>query len=236
MKLLLTSGGIRNPSIAAALVELLGKPIDECDALFIPTGVYPFPGGAGMAWQAMTGASESPLCDLGWRSLGLLELTALPTIQEESWMPAVRAADALLVWGGDVLYLTHWMRESGLADLLPSLEKTVYVGVSAGSIAVTPYNCDAEFDQQFVPEGSDMGSGAERALGLVDFTIYPHLDDPDMPDTARDSIERWAVTVPVPTYAIDDETAIAVVDGRERVVSEGRWERFAPVSAAPPRP
>ena len=103
-------------------------------------------------------------------------------------MPAVRAADALLVWGGDVLYLTHWMRESGLADLLPSLEKTVYVGVSAGSIAVTPYNCDAEFDQQFVPEGSDMGSGAERALGLVDFTIYPHLDDPDMPDTARDSI------------------------------------------------
>lgn len=235
MKLLLTSGGIRNPSIAAALVELLGKPIDECDALFIPTGIYPFPGGAGMAWQAMTGATPSPLCDLGWRSLGLLELTALPTIREESWMPAVREADALLVWGGDVLYLTHWMRESGLADLLPSLEKTVYVGVSAGSIAVTPYNCDAEFDQQFVPEGSDMGSGAERALGLVDFTIYPHLDDPDMPDTARDSIEQWAATVPVPTYAIDDETAIAVVDGRERVVSEGRWERFAPVSAAPPR-
>jgi dipeptidase E len=226
MKLLLTSGGIRNPSIAAALVDLLGKPITECDALFIPTGVHPFPGGAQMAWQAVSGSAASPLCGLGWRSLGLLELTALPTIREENWEPAVREADALLVWGGDVLYLTHWMRQSGLADLLPSLEKTVYVGVSAGSIAVTPYNCDAEFDRQFVPDGSDMGSAAERALGLVDFTIYPHLDDEDMPDTARDSISRWAATIPVPTYAIDDDTAIAVVDGQERVVSEGRWERF----------
>lgn len=226
MKLLLTSAGIRNPSIAAALVELLGKPIAECDALFIPTAIHPFPGGAGMAWQAMTGGAESPLCDLGWRSLGLLELTALPTIREESWVPTVREADALLVWGGDALYLTHWMRESGLAGLLPSLDETVYVGVSAGSIAVTPYNCDAEFDRQLVPAGSDMSSGAKRSLGLVDFTIYPHLDDDQMPDTARDSIARWAATIPVPTYAIDDETALVVVDGRERVVSEGRWERF----------
>ncbi len=228
MKLLLTSGGIRNPSIAAALVDLLGKPIAECDALFVPTAVYPFPGGAGMAWQAMSGSAPSPLCDLGWKSLGLLELTALPTIREESWVPAVRAADALLVWGGDALYLTHWMRESGLAALLPSLADTVYVGVSAGSIAVTPYNCDAEFDQQFVPDGSDMGTDAERGLGLVDFTIYPHLDDEDMPDTARASIERWAAGIPVPTYAIDDETALAVVDGQVRVVSEGSWHLFAP--------
>ena len=75
--------------------------------------------------------------------------------REESWVPAVREADALLVWGGDVLYLSHWMRQSGLADLLPSLSETVYVGVSAGSIVVTPYNCDAEFDLQFVPAGSD---------------------------------------------------------------------------------
>ena len=175
-EVLLTSSGIRNPSISDALVDLLGKPIAESSALFIPTGVYPFPGGAGMAWKAICGKAPSPLCELGWKSLGVLELTALPTIREENWVPTVREADALLVWGGDVLYLCHWMRQSGLADLLPSLTETVYVGVSAGSIAVTPYNCDAEFDLEFVPDGSDMAQGADRALGLVDFTLYPHLD------------------------------------------------------------
>jgi dipeptidase E len=224
MKLLLTSGGVRNPSIRDALVGLLGKPIEECSALFVPTGVYPFPGGAGMAWKAISGQAASPLCELGWKSLGVLELTALPTIREENWAPLVRETDALLVWGGDVLYLTHWMRRSGLAGLLPSLTETVYVGVSAGSIALTPYNCDAEFDLQFVPPGSDMGQEAGRALGLVDFTLYPHLDHPEMPDTALANIEKWASGIPVPTYAIDDQTAIKVVDGEVEVISEGRWK------------
>ena len=226
MKFLLTSSGISNPSISAALVELLGKPIAESSALFIPTAIYPFPGGAGMAWQAICGRARSPLCELGWKSLGVLELTALPTIREESWVPLVREADALLVWGGDVLYLCHWMRQSGLADLLPSLSESVYVGVSAGSIVVTPYNCDAEFDLEFVPTGSDMALGADRALGLVDFTLYPHLDREDMPDTSLANIEKWASGIPVPTYAIDDETAIKVVDRTVEVVSEGNWTLF----------
>jgi dipeptidase E len=228
VKFLLTSSGIRNPSISDALVELLGKPIAESNALFIPTGIYPFPGGAGMAWQAICGRAQGPLCELGWKSLGVLELTALPTIREESWVPAVQEADALLVWGGDVLYLCHWMRQSGLANLLPSLSELVYVGVSAGSIVVTPYNCDAEFDLKFVPAGSDMAQGADRALGLVDFTLYPHLDHKDMPDTSLANIAKWASGIPVPTYAIDDETAIKVVDSTVEVVSEGNWKLFNP--------
>jgi dipeptidase E len=226
MKLLLTSSGISNPSISDALVDLLGKPIAESTALFVPTGIYPFPGGAGRAWQAICGKAKSPLCELGWKSLGVLELTALPTIRQENWVPMVQEADALLVWGGDVLYLTYWMRQSGLADLLPSLSELVYVGVSAGSIVVTPYNCDAEFDLEFVPDGSDMALGADRALGLVDFTLYPHLDHPDMPDTALANIEKWAAGIPVPTYAIDDDTAIKVIGADVEVVSEGRWKLF----------
>lgn len=228
MKFLLTSGGISNPSIADALVDLLGKPIAESTALFIPTAVHPFPGGAERAWKAVHGRADIPLTQLGWKSLGLLELTALPTIREENWVPAVREADAVLVWGGDVLYLTHWMRQSGLADLLPSLTDTVYVGVSAGSIAVTPYNCDAAFDLGFVPDGSDMVKDADRALGLVDFTLYPHLNHPDMEDTTLPDIQRWASGIPVPTYAIDDDTAITVVDGNVDVVSEGEWKLINP--------
>jgi dipeptidase E len=228
MKFLLTSGGISNPSISAALLELLGKPIAESSALFIPTAIYPFPVGPEMAWKAITGRGPNPMCELGWKSLGVLELTALPSIRRENWAPAVEAADALLVMGGDVLYLTYWMRQSGLADLLPKLGGKVYVGISAGSIAVTPYNCDAEFDLGFMPDGHEMANGAERALGLVDFTLYPHLGHPEMPDTTLENIGKWASGIPVPTYAIDDATAIKVVDGVPEVVSEGNWHRFDP--------
>lgn len=228
MKFLLTSSGIRNASIAEALVGLLGKPIAEATALFVPTGVYSFPGGGEMAWEAIHGRAPSPLCQVGWKSLGMLELTALPTIREENWIPAVRAADALLVWGGDVLYLTHWLRRSGLAGLLPSLTDTVYVGVSAGSIAVTPYNCDVEFDLGFVPDGNDRAQDADRALGLVDFTLFPHLNHPGMPDAELSNIQKWASTIPVPTYAIDDNTALTVVDGAVEVVSEGDWKLINP--------
>jgi dipeptidase E len=230
MKFLLTSAGISNQSILDALVGLLGKPTAECNALIIPTAIYPFSVGPQMGWQAIAGKAPNRLVELGWESMGVLELTALPTIRRENWVPAVEAADALLVWGGNVLYLTYWMRQSGLADLLPSLEDKVYVGVSAGSIAVTPYNCDAEWDQQFVPDGSDMGVGAERALGLVDFTLYPHLDHPEMPDTTLANIGKWAAGIPVPTYALDDQSAIKVVDGVHEVVSQGKWHRFEPAT------
>jgi dipeptidase E len=228
MRFLLTSAGIANASIHDTLVDLLGKPIAESNALFIPTAVYPFPNGAGMAWKAISGNAPSPLCELGWKSLGVLELTAIPSIQQESWLPLLRETDALLVWGGNVLYLCHWMRQSGLADLLPSLSESVYVGVSAGSIVVTPYNCDAEFNLQFVPAGSAMAEESDRALGLVDFALRVHLDREGFEDSSLTNIERWAAGIPVPTYAVDDETALKVTDGTVEVVSEGRWKLLTP--------
>ena len=232
MRSLLTSGGIANASIHEALVELLGKPVAESSALFVPTAIYPFPGGGGMARDAICGNAPHPLCEVGWKSLGVLELTALPSIQPESWVPTLRETDALLVWGGDVLYLCHWMRQSGLADLLPSLSETVYVGVSAGSIVLTPYNCDAEFNLQFVPAGSTMAEGAERALGLVDFALRVHLDREGFADSSLASVEEWAAGIPVPTYAIDDETALKVTDGAVEVVSEGNWKLVTPPPGA----
>jgi dipeptidase E len=225
MRFLLTSSGISNASIHDTLVDLLGKPVPDSSALFIPTAVYPFPDGAGMAWKAICGKAPSPLCELGWKSLGVLELTALPSIQRDSWVPMLLETDALLVWGGDVLYLCHWMRRSGLADLLPSLSESVYVGVSAGSIVVTPYNCDAEFNLQFVPAGSDMAEKeGDRALGLVDFALRVHLDREGFDDSSLAEVERWAAGIPLPTYAIDDETAVKVTDGTVEVVSEGHWK------------
>ncbi len=139
----------------------------------------------------------------------------------------------MLVWGGDVLYLRHWMQASGLADLLPSLRDTVYVGVSAGSIVLTPYNCDAEFDLQFVPEGSDMGEDAAAGLRLVDFALRVHLDREGFDDSTLAEVEKWAAGIPATTYAIDDETAIKVTDGTVEVVSEGNWKRLTSVVGEP---
>ncbi len=121
MKLLLTSAGVKNESIHDALVGLLGKPVAESSALCIPTATYAMQGGAGLAYQYITGQATTPMCELGWKSVGVLELSALPSIARETWVPMLRETDALLVNGGDTLYLCYWMRQSGLADLLPSL-------------------------------------------------------------------------------------------------------------------
>jgi dipeptidase E len=223
MRFLLTSAGITNTSIDNALVDLLGKPIAESNALCIPTGVQPFPGGPSQVYRFICGSAPGPMCELGWKSLGVLELTALPSIKEEHWVAAVRETDALLVWGGSPLYLCYWMRQSGLADLLPSLRREmVYVGTSGGAMVATPDFGGENYDD------SDPLTGSDRALGLVDFSLFPHLERPDMPDTSLANIERWAAGISVPAYAIDDQTAIQVVDGTVEVVSEGHWRLFTP--------
>ena len=218
MKLLLTSGGVTNPSIRSALVALLGKPVEECNALVVPTAQWGHPACGPGSVRGLVAADPDfrHFTGLGWASLGVLELTALPTIGAERWVPWVREADALLVDGGEATYLCHWMRESGLAELLPSLTDTVWVGVSAGSMVMTP-----RIGTDFVewPAAPD-----DRTLGVVDFSIFPHLEV--FPDNSRADAERWAADIGAPSYAIDDQSAITVVDGDVMVVSEGQWKSF----------
>jgi dipeptidase E len=224
LKLLLTSGGVTNPSIHFALVQLLGKPIAECHALCVPTAQWGHPMcgpqsvrgcvAAEPDWQYFSG--------LGWASLGVLELTALPTIGQERWVPWVRETDVLLVEGGDATYLCHWMRQSGLADLLPSLPDTVWVGVSAGSMVMTPRIGTYFVEWPLAPDDS--------TLGVVDFSIFPHLNA--FPTNTPADAERWAADIGVPAYAIDEQTAIKVVDGSVEIVSEGQWTKFAPTRVA----
>ncbi len=222
MKLLLTSAGIKNNSIRDALLRLLGKPIADCNALCIPTAGYGHPiGSPGGAWRFVSGREpRCPMAELGWKSLGILELTALPSIGRHRWEAWVRAADVLLVNGGDALYLYYWMRESGLADLLASLPNIVWVGLSAGSMVMAP-----RVGETFV-ESKPSITGNDLTLGLVDFSIFPHLGHPDLPKNTLANAERWAAELGGPAYAIDDETAIAVVDGKVLVVSEGSWKFF----------
>ena len=218
MKLLLCSAGVTNPSIRAALVELLGKPIEKCTALVNSTASYPLRGGTELAWGFIAAQQpETPMAELGWKSVGMLELTALPSVARAVWLPAVEEADVLLVNGGDTIYLDRWMRESGLAEVFPSLD-LVYVGLSAGSMVMSPRVGDV-FASWTRPVGGE-------GLGVVDFEIFPHLDNPDLPQNTMADAERWAAGLTRPGYAIDDETGIRVVDGVVEVISEGKWRLF----------
>ena len=215
MKLLLTSGGVTNASIRAALVDLLGRPIEQSRALLVPTAEWGHP----MCTPASAQRFVAGAGGLPWASVGLLELTALPTIGADRWEPWVRDADVLLVDGGDAAYLCHWLRESGMAELLPRLADTVWVGISAGSMVVTP-----RIGELFVewPEAPD-----DRTLGLVDFSIFPHLGVFETNTMAE--AERWAAEeVRGPAYVLDDESAVVVDSGAVRVVSEGSWHHLTP--------
>lgn len=217
MKLLLTSGGISNSGIRSALVEMLDKPMSQCRALCISTASYAHPmAGPEAAWRFISGREETPMTNLGWKSVGVLELTALPSLGEDLWHPWVQNTDVFLVNGGDPMFLSYWMQKSGLAGLLPTLP-AVWVGLSAGSMIMTP-RIGREFIQWSPPNDSD------ETLGFVDFSIFPHLNHENLPWNTMANAERWAANIPGPAYAIDDQTAFRVIDGVVEIITEGHWE------------
>ena len=223
MKLLLTSAGIKNASIHDALVDLLGKPISESSALCIPTAMYghPWVGPGEKAWQFISGQEPScPMCELGWKSLGVLELTALPSIDEERWVPLVQETDTLLASGGDALYLCHWMRRSGLADLLPSLTETAWVGLSAGSMVMTPRIGD-DFVGWKPPTGGDERSESSTSRSSRTWITGPAVEHDGQRGTLGGRLVRSGVRDRRPT-------AIKVIDGTVDVVSEGHWKLLTP--------
>lgn len=216
MKYLLTSGGVQNASIHQELLDMLGKPIEACHAVAITTASYALANGVELATNFIQGKDEAPMVGLGWKSVGLLELSVIPALAAETWRPAVEKADVILVNGGDPLFLHHWFVESGFDQLLPELSG-VYVGMSAGSMVLTPRIGTYFVGWQQTPEQSD------ATLGLVDFSIFPHLDHPQLPDNHLQAAKEWAKTLTNPAYAIDDATAIRVIGSNVDVISEGNW-------------
>lgn len=219
--MLLTSAGVRNPAIRAALDQLLPRPVEECNALCIPTAMYGHLSLAGAArtWEFVAGRSEQPQVELGWKSVGLLELAVLPSLPEQQWRPLIEQCDVLLVSGGDAVYLAHWVRESGLLDAVRDRPELVWVGMSAGSMVMAP-RIGADFMNWQPP------SGADKTLGLVEFSIFPHVDHPSLPENTMAEAERWAATLGNPAYAIDDESAVVVDGDQIGVVGEGHWRYF----------
>lgn len=225
MKLLLTSGGVTNGSIRTGLENLLGKTISESSALCIPTAQYGHPWCTPKTmWNFVSGQEATHMTGLGWSSVGLLELLALPTMNKSRWLPWLDATDVLLVDGGDAVYLRHWLHASGLWEELLNFPDLVWVGVSAGSMVLTP-----RIGREFVTSGSkgleasveDPSAPADQTLGLVNFSLFPHLNHPDMPTNTLDAAQKWFQHIDNDAYALDDQSAVSVVNGERTVISEG---------------
>lgn len=217
MKLLLTSAGLSNKSISNALLELTEKPFSELNLAFIPTASNVEKGNKD--WLI----NDLIVCkNLGFKSIDIVDISAIP---KDLWLLRLQEADVLLAEGGDTFHLMHWIEKSGLKKLLPEMLKTkVYVGVSAGSM-VTCKSLDLSTSERLYSE--KIGEyKKDEGLKFVNFLIRPHLNSPYFPNVNLKNLEKMSKELPDTFYAIDDNTAIKVVDEKIEVISEGEWKRF----------
>jgi dipeptidase E len=214
MKLLLTSAGISNPSIAKALIDLVGKRPEETTIAFVPTAANVEMGDKG--WFI---SDLARLKDQGFKSIDIADISAL---EPNVWKQKFEAADVLFFEGGNTYHLMHWMNQSGLTPLLREyLQTKVYVGVSAGSMVVAP---DLILKISQIVYGEDLDQTEEMAaLGLVDFYVLPHLGSQDFENVTEPIVRKAAANIGRKTYVLDDQSAIKVIDGVAEVVSEGKW-------------
>lgn len=227
MKLLLTSAGITNDSLAAALEGLAGKPFAELKIGFVPTAAFSEPGDKG--WLI---ADLHRLKERG-AEVDIIDIAQLPV---DEILARLQPVDVLFVGGGNTYYLSYWMEKSGLFAALPKLLETkVYAGISAGSMVMgktirvssQALNSDRIYDDEY-HEFGPLGRSAEITYNAVDFSVRPHLGSRYFPEVTEKKVQQVANRLDVCIYAIDDSTAIQVVDGVIEVISEGNWHLIEP--------
>ena len=215
MKLLLTSNGLSNQSIAKALFDLVGKPAAETSIAFIPTAMNVGSGDKDWFVNDLYNINKQ-----GLKNFDIIDISALP---KDIWLPRIEAADVLFFSGGNSFHLMRWINESGLAELLPELLKTrVWAGISAGSMVTNPTLALSSKDKKIYYE-EKFGAVTEKALDFVDFYTRPHFNSPDFPQANKEYLEDMAKDFPDTIYALDDDSALKFVDGKVEVVTEGEY-------------
>jgi dipeptidase E len=218
MKLLLTSAGLSNKSIIKALRELTGKPFDKLNLAFIPTAANIEKGDKGWLVKDLINCRN-----LGFVSIDIVDISAVP---KDIWEPRLKTADILMFGGGNPFYLMHWMKKSGLEKILPELlERRVYVGISAGSMVTSP-NLSVSTSKPLYYSSGIKDYRQEKALGFVNFHIRPHFNSPEFPKIRKEFLEKMAKRLKEPMYAIDDQTAIKVINDKLEIMSEGKYMGF----------
>ncbi|MFA6520454.1 MAG: Type 1 glutamine amidotransferase-like domain-containing protein [Candidatus Paceibacterota bacterium] len=218
MKFLLTSGGITNKKIADALLELVGKPAGEINLAYVPTAAN-----ANRDNKTYLIKNLIRLNEQGFKMIDIVDISALP---KWNWLPRFEAADILFFEGGDSSHLMRWIEESGLKEALPELLKTrVWVGSSAGSIVLSP-TLALSNKERALSYKERFGYEAKNALGLVDFYFRPHLNSPSQAHSNEKVLAEIAKTLPGVLYALDDQMAIKVVNGKVEIIGEGEYLVF----------
>jgi dipeptidase E len=217
MKLLLTSSGLRNTSLVTALEELVVRPFSEVSLAFVPTAANVESGGKEWLIDDLVNCRK-----VGFKAVDIVDFSATP---RDVWLPRFEEADVLLFGGGNTFHLMHMIETFGLKrELVRLLETRVYVGISAGSMIATE-SLSLSTSSRLYSEGFGEIQG-DRGLGLVSFQIRPHLNSPHFPQIRIENLEKHAREVRDTFYALDDESAVKVVDGVVEVVSEGEWKKF----------
>ena len=155
--------------------------------------------------------------------IDIVDISALP---KWNWQQRLEAADVLFFSGGTTPHLMRWIEEFGLKELLPKLLETrLYVGVSAGSIVVSPtLSLINQTKAKWYKE--KFGYETNKGLGYINFHLRPHLNDSSKPENQKESLAERANKISGVVYGIDDQMAIRVVDGKAEVIGEGEYVVF----------
>jgi dipeptidase E len=222
MRLLLTSCGVTNASIARAFLDIVGGTPREISLAFVPTAANAEGGDKGWLIQDLVNLTK-----LNLKSIDIVDISALGKRQ---WIPRMEKADVLYFGGGKRYHLMDWIKRSGLAGILRGLLRDrVFVGMSAGSM-ITGARLNLRTSHLLYGDDYDRRRDV-KGLGYVDFSILPHLNNTYFPNLRPESIEQALRGTAETFYALDDSSALSVVDGKVTVVTEGTWKLFAPTSA-----
>ena len=217
MNLLLTSGGLSNDSIIDSLKDLTKSSFDKLKLAFVPTASNME---SGDKWWLLDDLET--IRKLKFKSIDLVDISALP---RKIWKKRLEEADVLLFEGGNTFHLNYWVHHSGLSKLLPELLKTrVYVGISAGTIIMTPSLILSSSEKEPLREiGEEV---IEKGLAFVDFLVEPHMNNSHFPENTFVQLEKRSRDIPHTIYALDDNSAVKVNNEKVEVISEGEWKKF----------
>lgn len=208
MKLLLTSAGITNDTIANTLSELIGKPLNEVGAAFILTA-------KNNRAVPVIEAMASQISQLDQRDISYILVD--PSFDED-WQEKLDSVELVIIGGGNAFHLLNEARRTGFDRWLEdNLNKKVFVGTSAGSIILTPHIGVASVDDG---DENTVGITDLTGLGFVDFEISPHTPE----DVSIEGNLEYSATTPHRLLMLDNSSAMRVTDGTRDIISEGWWQ------------
>jgi dipeptidase E len=217
MKLLLTSGGLTNRSISRALFEMVGKEPQETSLAFVPTAANAEKGDKGWLIDDLAVLKRH-----NFRSIDIADISAG---SKDLWLAKLEDADVLYFAGGKRYHLMEWLVRTGLSETLATLlAEKVYAGMSAGSM-VTGKDLGLVLSHSLYNDDLDRKEELP-GLGYVDFRFLPHFNNPYFKKLTKESIEAAIGNLKETIYAMDDNSALQIIDGQVTVIGEGDWLVF----------